>query len=279
MAGVGAQRGGATSTVQQRWDGPGRPGLTPVCTRPVLCSLSLALSLCLSPSLSLSHAAHIPLLSCSQTMWDPARAVYSRWDDAGNVVDYPGEEHALTGTDLGTMTPHHRAGGGAPGGDGGAEPASCGFGQHVESEEEEYAAECKSTDDGSSDGAPADDGDLDARFIEYYKRNQRADTEGAGEDAEGTHDSSGAIVSGDWVWDGEFWNNADGVSYHPGLDQYFSHGQRIFPSEEDKPKLCDEKLLEDFLQKKYQARSRSLPACLPACRPLPAFLLSSSPGR
>ena len=38
-------------------------------------------------------------------MWDPARAVYSRWDDAGNVVDYPGEEHALTGTDLGTMTP------------------------------------------------------------------------------------------------------------------------------------------------------------------------------
>ena len=63
MAGVGAQRGGATSTVQQRWDGPGRPGLTPVCTRPVLCSLSLALSLCLSPSLSLSRRSHsTPLL-------------------------------------------------------------------------------------------------------------------------------------------------------------------------------------------------------------------------
>ena len=54
------------------------------------------------------------------------------------------------------------------------------------------------------------------------------------------------------MWDGEFWNNADGISYHPGLQQYFSHGKRIFLSEEDKPAPSQEKLMEEFVLKQYQ---------------------------
>ena len=199
-----------------------------------------------------------------QTMWDPARAVYSKWDDAGNVVDYPGEQRAGAGSDRSATTPQYRTDGDATKERGAKEDASSGFGICEESEEEgEYVdtIDCRSTD-GSSEGTQ-EDGELEARFVEYYKREQGGDhdlasdyrarrksADEAGQDDDTAH--ADAIVSGDWVWDGEFWNNADGVSYHPSLKQYFSHGKRIFPSDEDKPKLCDEKLMDDFLLKKYQ---------------------------
>jgi hypothetical protein len=35
------------------------------------------------------------------------------------------------------------------------------------------------------------------------------------------------IVSGEWVFDGEFWCHPDGYSYHPGLNQYFRGGERV----------------------------------------------------
>ena len=204
-------------------------------------------------------------------MWDPARAVYSKWDDAGNVLDYPGEQHACTGPDrsamtpqYSAMTPQYRTDGDATKERSAKDDVLSGFGLCEESEEEgEYVdtIDCRSTD-GSSDGAQEDSA-LEARFVEYYNREQggghelasdyrarRKSTDEAGQDDDTAHAS--AIVSGDWVWDGEFWNNADGVSYHPSLKQYFSHGKRIFPSDEDKPKLCDEKLMEGFLLKKYQ---------------------------
>jgi hypothetical protein len=58
-------------------------------------------------------------------------------------------------------------------------------------------------------------------------------------------------VCGDWIWDGEFWVTADGLSYHPGLGQYFRAGQRIWLREEDKPAPDADRLHERWVQDRY----------------------------
>jgi hypothetical protein len=110
--------------------------------------------------------------------------VYSKWDDAGNVLDYPGEQHACTGPDrsamtpqYSAMTPQYRTDGDATKERSAKDDVLSGFGLCEESEEEgEYVdtIDCRSTD-GSSDGAQEDSA-LEARFVEYYNREQGGGT-------------------------------------------------------------------------------------------------------
>lgn len=201
--------------------------------------------------------------------------MYSRWDDAGQVHDC-GEDANAGGNDdsessliVGTEETGHRQVGMDTKETTHADTR--GFVRLKESEEGgEYteAIDCHSTDE-SSDAADADD--MEARFIAYYKHGKDADlsaqgmkeealdyrmarssgADDGGQEDEDEKDNAGT-VSGDWVWDGEFWNNADGVSYHAGLNQYFSHGKRIFLSEGEKPAPDAQKLLEDWKYRQYQ---------------------------
>ena len=49
-----------------------------------------------------------------------------------------------------------------------------------------------------------------------YRAARNADLSDHGEDDGGDGESTSVTTCGDWIWDGEFWNNADGVSFHPG---------------------------------------------------------------
>lgn len=157
-------------------------------------------------------------------MWDPARRIYSRWDEAGNVVDFPAEAAAAHG------------------------------GSDKGGEEEDYDHSI----DGHSTGASSDD-DVEARFIAYYDKHGQgghgtADYRAERERIEplGADEQGGVTVCGDWIFDGEFWNTADGVSYHPGLRQYFSNGERIYLNDDDKPAPDEQRLQEEWQLKRYQ---------------------------
>ena len=195
--------------------------------------------------------------------------MYSRWDDEGQVHDYP-SEHANGCTDdsessLNILT--KEAGHGQVGmGTKKNHADTTGVAELEESEEGgEYAIDCHSTDE-SSDAA--NDDEMEARFIAYYERGKDAQgmqveafdyrlargsgADGGGQEDEETIGDNAGTVCGDWIWDGAFWNNADGVSYHPGLSQYFSHGKRIFLSDVDKPAPDEQKLKEEWKFKQYQ---------------------------
>jgi len=159
-----------------------------------------------------------------QTMWDPARQVYSRWDEAGNVVDFPAEaSSAHGGSDRG-------------------------------GEKEGYvlSIDCHSTSASSDD-------DVEARFIAYYDSHGQRERGAADYRAErersepsGADEHGGVTICGDWIFDGEFWNTADGVSYHPGLQQYFSKGERIYLKDDEKPAPDGQRLQEEWQLKRYQ---------------------------
>ena len=131
-----------------------------------------------------------------QTMWDPARQVYSTWDDDGKVVDYPPEPASSTAND-------------------GAElPQPSKTGQNAFDGEGEYNRfiDCQSTDNDSSDS----EHDMEARFIAYYQSAgdeghsntspqardfcaDRASGEQEHENEFGGPGDNDIIVSGDWV--------------------------------------------------------------------------------
>ncbi len=59
------------------------------------------------------------------------------------------------------------------------------------------------------------------------------------------------LTYGDWIWDGEFWITADGLSYHPGLNQCFSAGQRIWLRPEDVPAPSSDVMQERWRCDRY----------------------------
>ena len=221
-------------------------------------------------------------------MYDPYRSMYSRWDDSGNVQDYLG----MAASDCGARTPSHHQTVETTEGDPATQRAvlrECSADKDKE-EYADTIVECSSTD-GSSDEQTQDLDARFIAYYERSHSGAHDDTPHDGQSqprawpnqggAVRTHDElareggfgadiadgvegelgcendgdsadQGVVVRGDWVWDGEFWNNADGVSYHPGLQQYFSHGQRIFLSEDQKPVPDSTKLLEEWHLKRYQ---------------------------
>jgi hypothetical protein len=112
-----------------------------------------------------------------------------------------------------------------------------------------HSIDCHST-------SASSDEDVEARFVAYYDGLQEegvpADYRAERSQCSGSDEHAGATVCGDWIFDGEWWNTADGVSYHPGLRQYFSHGQRIYLKDDDKPAPDEQKLQQEWELKKYQ---------------------------
>ena len=113
---------------------------------------------------------------------------------------------------------------------------------------------CSDSDSGDSAGqSTSSDGDAPALLSgERRAREDSEDLDGEewNPDAE-TETAAGAQVCGDWIWDGEFWVTADGLSYHPGLGQYFRAGQRIWLREQDKPAPDAGRLHERWVQDRY----------------------------
>ena len=131
-----------------------------------------------------------------QTMWDPARQMYSTWDDDGKVVDYPPEPASSTAHDAAELPQPSKTGRDAFDGEG----------------EYNRSIDCESTDNDSSES----EHDMEARFIAYYQSARdeghsdtgaqvpdscanRASGEQEDENEVGGPGDDDVIVSGDWV--------------------------------------------------------------------------------